>query len=296
MTARAMTYLGLLLGLLAFVGAGSLYTVNQIQQAIILQFGKPMDVVKDPGLHWKLPFIWDVEHYDKRVLDFNLPLEEPIAADQKKMLIDSFARYRITDPLKVFQTVRTETVIRQRIDALINSAMRSVVGQVPLTSLLSQEREQIMRDIRDQVNAETAQFGIEVIDVRIRRADLPEANSQAVYERMKSQREQEAKKIRSEGSEAAQRIRAAADRDKIVILADARREGEILRGEGEAESTRIYAEAANRDPEFYDFYRSLLAFRRSMEKQDTSMVLAPGSEFLRYFGKTPGSLDTSDAP
>ena len=296
MTTRAMTYLGLLLGLLAFVGAGSLYTVNQIQQAIILQFGKPMDVVKDPGLHWKLPFIWDVEHYDKRVLDFNLPLEEPIAADQKKMLIDSFARYRITDPLKVFQTVRTETVIRQRIDALINSAMRSVVGQVPLTSLLSQEREQIMRDIRDQVNAETAQFGIEVIDVRIRRADLPEANSQAVYERMKSQREQEAKKIRSEGSEAAQRIRAAADKDKIVILADARREGEILRGEGEAESTRIYAEAANRDPEFYDFYRSLLAFRRSMEKQDTSMVLAPGSEFLRYFGKTPGSLDTSDAP
>ncbi len=296
MTARAMTYLGLLLGLLAFVGAGSLYTVNQIQQVIILQFGKPVDVVKDPGLHWKLPFIWDVEHYDKRILDFNLPLEEPIAADQKKMLIDSFARYRITDPLKVFQTVRTETVIRQRIDALINSAMRSVVGQVPLISLLSQEREQIMRDIRDQVNAETAQFGIEVIDVRIRRADLPEANSQAVYERMKSQREQEAKKIRSEGSEAAQRIRAAADKDKIVILADARRKGEILRGEGEAESTRIYAEAANQDPEFYDFYRSLLAFRRSMEKQDTSMVLAPGSEFLRYFGKTPGSLDTSDAP
>lgn len=296
MTARAMTYLGLLLGLLAFVGAGSLYTVNQIQQVIILQFGKPMDVVKDPGLHWKLPFIWDVEHYDKRILDFNLPLEEPIAADQKKMLIDSFARYRIIDPLKVFQTVRTETVIRQRIDALINSAMRSVVGQVPLTSLLSQEREQIMRDIRDQVNAETAQFGIEVIDVRIRRADLPEANSQAVYERMKSQREQEAKKIRSEGSEAAQRIRAAADKDKIVILADARRKGEILRGEGEAESTRIYAEAANQDPEFYDFYRSLLAFRRSMAKQDTSMVLAPGSEFLRYFGKTPGSLDTSDAP
>ena len=296
MTARAMTYLGLLLGLLAFVGAGSLYTVNQIQQVIILQFGKPVDVVKDPGLHWKLPFIWDVEHYDKRILDFNLPLEEPIAADQKKMLIDSFARYRITDPLKVFQTVRTETVIRQRIDALINSAMRSVVGQVPLTSLLSQEREQIMRDIRDQVNAETAQFGIEVIDVRIRRADLPEANSQAVYERMKSQRDQEAKKIRSEGSEAAQRIRAAADKDKIVILADARRKGEILRGEGEAESTRIYAEAANQDPEFYDFYRSLLAFRRSMAKQDTSMVLAPGSEFLRYFGKTPGSLDTSDAP
>ena len=296
MTARAMTYLGLLLGLLAFVGAGSLYTVNQIQQVIILQFGKPVDIVKDPGLHWKLPFIWDVEHYDKRILDFNLPLEEPIAADQKKMLIDSFARYRIIDPLKVFQTVRTETVIRQRIDALINSAMRSVVGQVPLTSLLSQEREQIMRDIRDQVNAETAQFGIEVIDVRIRRADLPEANSQAVYERMKSQREQEAKKIRSEGSEAAQRIRAAADKDKIVILADARRKGEILRGEGEAESTRIYAEAANQDPEFYDFYRSLLAFRRSMEKQDTSMVLAPGSEFLRYFGKTPGSLDTSDAP
>ncbi|MEE1569141.1 MAG: protease modulator HflC, partial [Alphaproteobacteria bacterium] len=219
MTARAMTYLGLLLGLLAFVGAGSLYTVNQIQQVIILQFGKPVDVVKDPGLHWKLPFIWDVEHYDKRILDFNLPLEEPIAADQKKMLIDSFARYRIIDPLKVFQTVRTETVIRQRIDALINSAMRSVVGQVPLISLLSQEREQIMRDIRDQVNAETAQFGIEVIDVRIRRADLPEANSQAVYERMKSQREQEAKKIRSEGSEAAQRIRAAADKDKIVILA-----------------------------------------------------------------------------
>jgi len=285
--------MGGLLGLLAVVGASSLYTVNQIQQAIVLQFGKPVAVVKDPGLHWKMPFVWDVEYYDKRVLDFNLPLEEPIAADQKKMLIDSFARYRIIDPLKVFQTARSEAVIRQRIDTLTTSAMRSVVGQVPLISLLSDEREQIMRDIRDQVNAETAQFGIEVIDVRIRRADLPEANSQAIYERMKSQRDQAAKKIRSEGSEAAQRIRAEADKDKIVILADARREGEILRGEGEADSTRIYAEAADQDAEFYNFYRSLLAFRRSMGKDGTAMVLAPGSEFLRYFGKTPGSLNTS---
>ena len=285
--------MGVLLGLLAVVGASSLYTVNQIQQAIVLQFGKPVEVVKDPGLHRKMPFVWDVEYYDKRVLDFNLPLEEPISADQKKMLIDSFARYRIIDPLKAFQTARSEFVIRQRIDALINSAMRSVVGQVLLISLLSDEREQIMLDIRDQVNTEMAQFGIEVIDVRIRRADLPEANSQAIYERMKSQREQAAKKIRSEGSEAAQRIRAEADKDKIVILADARREGEILRGEGEANSTRIYAEAANQDAEFYNFYRSLLAFRRSMEKDGTAMVLAPGSEFLRYFGKTPGSLNTS---
>ena len=284
--------MGVLLGLLAVVGASSLYTVNQIQQAIVLQFGKPVEVVKDAGLHWKMPFVWDVEYYDKRVLDFNLPLEEPISADQKKMLIDSFARYRIIDPLKAFQTARSEFVIRQRIDALINSAMRSVVGQVPLISLLSDEREQLMRDIRDQVNAEMAQFGIEVIDVRIRRADLPEANSQAIYERMNSQREQAAKKIRSEGSEAAQRIRAEADKDKIVILADARREGEILRGEGEADSTRIYAEAADQDAEFYNFYRSLLAFRRSMEKDGTAMVLAPGSEFLRYFGKTPGSLNT----
>ena len=285
--------MGVLLGLLAVVGASSLYTVNQIQQAIVLQFGKPVEVVKEPGLHWKMPFVWDVEYYDKRVLDFNLPLEEPISADQKKMLIDSFARYRIIDPLKAFQTARSEFIIRQRIDALINSAMRSVVGQVPLISLLSDEREQIMLDIRDQVNTEMAQFGIEVIDVRIRRADLPEANSQAIYERMKSQREQAAKKIRSEGSEAAQRIRAEADKDKIVILADARREGEILRGEGEADSTRIYAEAADQDAEFYNFYRSLLAFRRSMEKDGTAMVLAPGSEFLRYFGKTPGSLNTS---
>jgi membrane protease subunit HflC len=281
--------MGIFLAVLAIVGSSSLYTVNQIQQVIVLQFGKPVDVVKDPGLHWKMPFVWEAVYYDKRVLDFNLPLEEPIAADQKKMLIDSFARYRITDPLKVFQTVRNETVIRQRIAPLINSAMRSVVGRVPLTSLLSEERERIMRDVRDQVNAETADLGIEVIDVRIRRADLPEANSQAIYERMKSQREQAAKKIRSEGSEAAQRIRAAADKDKIVILADANRGGEILRGEGEAESTRIYADAANQDPEFYDFYRSLLAFRRSMAKEDTTMVLAPGSEFLRYFGETPGT-------
>lgn len=295
MSARMMMIMGILLGALAIVGSSSLYTVNQIQQVIILQFGKPVDVVKDPGLHWKMPFVWEVVYYDKRVLDFNLPLEEPIAADQKKMLIDSFARYRITDPLKVYQAVRSETVIRQRIATLINSAMRSVVGQVPLTSLLSDERERIMRDIRDQVNAGTAELGIEVIDVRIRRADLPEANSQAIYERMKSQREQAAKKIRSEGSEAAQRIRAAADKDKIVILADAHRGGEILRGEGEAESTRIYADAANQDPEFYNFYRSLLAFRRSMEREDTTMVLAPGSEFLRYFGKTPGAPEISGA-
>jgi len=286
MSSKLIGVSGLALVVLAVAAFGSLYTVNQIQQAVVFQFGKPIRVVTDPGLHVKMPFVQNVEYYDKRVLDFNLPVQEPIAADQKKMLIDSFARYRIVDPLKVFQTVRTEAVIRMRIDGLINSAMRSVVGKVPVTSLLSKEREQIMLDIRNQVNSEVAQFGIEVVDVRIRRADLPSQNSQAIFERMKSQREQAAKKIRSEGAEAAQRIRAEADKDRTVILAEARKKGEILRGEGDAKSIDIYAEAFGRDVDFFDFYRSMQAYRKALGGDGTTMVLSPDSEFFRYFNKS----------
>ncbi|MBT5752574.1 MAG: protease modulator HflC, partial [Rhodospirillaceae bacterium] len=234
----------------------------------------------------KMPFVQNVDYYDKRVLDFNLPVQEPITDDQKKMLIDSFARYRIVDPLKVFQTVRTEAVIRTRIDGLINSAMRNVVGNVPLTSLLSKEREQIMLDIRNQVNGEVAQFGIEVIDVRIRRADLPSQNSQAIFERMKSQREQAAKKIRSEGAEAAQRIRAEADKNRTVILAEARKKGEILRGEGDGAKNDILAKAYGKDAVFFDFYRSMQSYRSALGSDGTTMVLSPDSEFFRYFNQS----------
>jgi len=286
MSTKFIGITGLALVILAVTAFGSLYTVNQIQQAVVFQFGKPIRVVADPGLHVKMPFVQNVEYYDKRVLDFNLPVQEPITDDQKKMLIDSFARYRIVDPLKVFQTVRTEAVIRTRIDGLINSAMRNVVGQVPLISLLSKEREQVMLDIRNQVNTEVAQFGIEVIDVRIRRADLPPQNSKAIFERMKSQREQAAKKIRSEGAEAAQRIRAEADKDRTVILAEARKKGEILRGEGDAKSIDIYADAFGRDADFFDFYRSMQAYRKALSGDGTTMVLSPDSEFFRYFNKS----------
>ncbi|MBT4770296.1 MAG: protease modulator HflC [Rhodospirillaceae bacterium] len=286
MSSKFIGITGLALVVLAVTAFGSLYTVNQIQQAVVFQFGKPIRIVTEPGLHVKMPFVQNVDYYDKRVLDFNLPVQEPITDDQKKMLIDSFARYRIVDPLKVFQTVRTEAVIRTRIDGLINSAMRNVVGNVPLTSLLSKEREQIMLDIRNQVNGEVAQFGIEVIDVRIRRADLPSQNSQAIFERMKSQREQAAKKIRSEGAEAAQRIRAEADKNRTVILAEARKKGEILRGEGDGAKNDILAKAYGKDAVFFDFYRSMQSYRSALGSDGTTMVLSPDSEFFRYFNQS----------
>jgi len=269
--------------LLFLTAYGSMFVVHQVQQVLVLQFGDPKRVIKDPGLKFKLPLIQNTVDYDKRVLDYDLPVEEIIASDQKRLVVDPFARYKILDPLKFYQTVRNENGIRNRLNSIIIAALRRVVGGVQLSSLLTDKRQSIMSDIRDEVNREAQRFGIEVIDVRIRRADLPEANSLAIYDRMESEREKEAREYRAQGQEASKRIRSIADRDKTVILAQARKKAQILRGEGDSQSIRIYAKAFKKDPEFFAFYRSMEAYKESLSDESTTMVLSPNSDFFKYF-------------
>ena len=277
------TVIIIFLFLLFLTAYGSMFVVHQVQQVLVLQFGDPKRVIKEPGLKFKLPLIQNTVDYDKRILDYDLPVEEIIASDQKRLVVDPFARYKILDPLKFYQTVRNENGIRNRLNSIIIAALRRVVGGVELSSLLTDKRQSIMSDIRDEVNREAQRFGIEVIDVRIRRADLPEANSLAIYDRMKSEREKEAREYRAQGQEASKRIRSIADRDKTVILANARKKGQILKGEGDSRSIKIYANAFKKDPEFFMFYRSMQAYKESLSDESTTMVLSPNSDFFKYF-------------
>tara|TARA_B100001146_G_C16194661_1_gene440996 strand:- start:2532 stop:3407 length:876 start_codon:yes stop_codon:yes gene_type:complete len=277
------TVIIIFLFLLFLTAYGSMFVVHQVQQVLVLQFGDPKRVIKEPGLKFKLPLIQNTVDYDKRILDYDLPVEEIIASDQKRLVVDPFARYKILDPLKFYQTVRNENGIRNRLNSIIIAALRRVVGGVKLSSLLTDKRQSIMSDIRDEVNREAQRFGIEVIDVRIRRADLPEANSLAIFDRMKSEREKEAREYRAQGQEASKRIRSIADRDKTVILANASKKGQILRGEGDSQSIKIYANAFNKDPEFFMFYRSMQAYKESLSDESTTMVLSPNSDFFKYF-------------
>ena len=268
----------------------STYKVREDQQAILLQLGEPIKVVNqwgsdEPGLRFKTPFVQNVEYFEKRVLDFNAPAEEMILGDQKRLVVDAFIRYRIIDPLRFFQSVGNEAIARARLGAILNASTRQVLGTVELITVLSGERAQLMTEIRDQVNRQSTGFGVDVIDVRIRRADLPEENSQAVYQRMQTEREREAKEFRAQGEEESQRIRSRADRERVVLLAEAERESQILRGEGDAEANRISREAYGRDTEFYAFYRAMQAYRQALGDGDTSMVLSPDSEFFRFFGE-----------
>lgn len=279
---------GLVILVLAVATFASLFTVNQAQQALVLQFGNPMQVITEPGLKVKLPFVQEVAYYDKRVLDYDAPTEEVIAEDQKRLVVDPFVRYRITDPLKFRQAVGTEMRLRARLKSMTSNAMRGVVGKVRMLDLLTGKRAQIMRDIRDVMNQESGAFGIKVIDVRVRRVDLPAANSQAIFERMKSEREREAKEFRAQGAEAAQRIRSLAERNRTVLLAQARKKGEILRGDGDSLSIKIYADAFGKDMEFFSFYRSMQAYRESLGGEGTTMVLSPDGEFFRYFKELSG--------
>lgn len=277
------TVIIIFLFLLFLTAYGSMFVVHQVQQVLVLQFGDPKRVIKEPGLKFKLPLIQNTVDYDKRILDYDLPVEEIIASDQKRLVVDPFARYKILDPLKFYQTVRNENGIRNRLNSIIIAALRRVVGGVELSSLLTDKRQSIMSDIRDEVNREAQRFGIEVIDVRIRRADLPEANSLAIYDRMKSEREKEAREYRAQGQEASKRIRSIADRDKTVILANASKKGQILKGEGDSQSIKIYANAFKKDPEFFMFYRSMQAYKESLSDESTTMVLSPNSDFFKYF-------------
>jgi membrane protease subunit HflC len=284
----------ILLGILAaaiFTAASTLFTVHQTQQVLITQFGEPRRVIQEPGLHWKLPFIQSVISFDRRLLDFDAPGEEVILGDQRRLIVDSFTRYRITDPLRFFQTVgATEAGIRARLNSIVTSSLRRVLGNEPLLSVLSTDRARIMGEIRRQVNEEARQFGIAVEDVRIRRADLPGENTQAILSRMQSERERVAREARAEGAEVAQRVRASAERERTVLIAEAQAQADILRGQGEQEAIRIFAEAFQRDPAFFQFWRTMQAYREAFSEGDTRMVLTPDSEFFRFFRESPNSL------
>jgi len=267
-----------------FVTLSAAFVIDQREQGLVLQFGEPKRVIQDAGLFFKLPFIQQVVRFDKRLLDYDNVPEEVIASDQKRLVVDAFARYHIVDPLKFYQTVGTELALRPRLGSVINSTLRQVLGTVPLQEVVSEKRSDLMLQIRDIVRTEAAGFGIKVEDVRIKRADLPEANSEAIYRRMQTERQQEAAELRAKGAEQAQKIRAEANRQKVVIVAEAERDSQILRGAGEGEMNRIFADAFGRDPEFFSFYRSMQAYQEALTGDDTTMVLSPDSDFFRYFG------------
>jgi modulator of FtsH protease HflC len=261
----------------------SLFIVDQTESALVLQFGQPRREVRKPGLWFKRPFVENVVYYDNRVLDFEPPPEEVIVSDQKRLVVDSYARYRIIDPLLFYQTVGTEAGVRARLAAIVNGSLRRVLGNVTLSDILSVKRPAIMIQIRDEVGQEAKNFGIVVVDVRLRRADLPEENSEAIYARMKSERQQQAAQYRGEGAEAAQTVRANAERERTVILAEAQRDAQRVRGDGDAQAVKIYADAYSRDKQFFAFYRSLQAYRTALVSKDTSFLLSPDSSFFRFF-------------
>ena len=269
----------------------SIFIVDEREQALVLQFGEPVDEIQEPGLHFKLPFVQNVSYFDRRVLDLDSPVQEIIAADQERLVVDTFARYRITNPLAFFQSVGSIAGAQSRLSTVLNSATRRVLGEVPYLTIVRDDRASLMARIRDQVNREADSFGMEIVDVRIRRADLPEANSQAIFQRMQTEREREATEIRAQGEEAAQRIRSRADREVTVLVADATREGEQIRGEGDAERTAIFADAFGRDPEFFSFYRSMQAYEAGFSS-GASLVISPESDFFRYFGDQQGGTLT----
>ena len=283
MNRRLFLILGVAIIVLGVVVASAAFTVHQTRQAIVLQFGEPKRVVTDPGLNWKLPFIQNVLFYENRVLNLDPPVESILLADQKRVLVDAFARYRIIDALEFFKTVRTEGGVRQRLGPIVNASLRGVLGNATLASVLSEERAEIMLEIRDTVNAPAKRFGIQLVDVRIRRADFPDEISQAVYGRMNSEREREAAEFRAQGFEQAQRIRATADREATVIRAEAEKEAEIERGKGEGSRTRILNDAFGQDTDFFNFYRSMKAYEASLSGDSTYMVLSPDSEFFDFF-------------
>ena len=265
----------------------ALFIVNQAEQALVLRFGAVRETVTEPGLHVKWPFVDQVVFYDARLLGIDPPAEEVILADQKRIVVDTYTRYRISDPLVFYRAVRDEDGARARLREIINSAVRKVLGNQSLPSVLSPAREGIMHRIEQQVDAEAHPLGVSVVDVRIRRADLPPATSQAIYKRMQSERQREAAEARAQGQEKAQEIKAGADRERTVILAEAQRQAQILRGEGDAQATRILAQAYSQDSQFFNYYRSFEAYRQALDPADTTYVLAPDSDFFRFFAKAP---------
>ncbi|MCC6888408.1 MAG: protease modulator HflC [Hyphomicrobiales bacterium] len=272
-----------ILGLVALIIVyGSIFTVYQTRQAIVVQLGQPVRVITQPGLHFKYPLIETVIHIDKRILDLENPAQEVIASDQKRLVVDAFARYKITDPLRFYQTVGSVEGANSRLSTLLNSALRRVLGENTLTHVVRDDRAALMGRVREQLEGEAKDLGIAIVDVRIRRADLPDQNSQAVYQRMQTERQREAAEFRAMGSQRAQEIRARADRDVTVLLAEAQAKADAIRGEGEGERNRIFADAFGRDRDFFAFYRTMQAYEAAL-RGDTRMLLKPDSDFFRYF-------------
>jgi modulator of FtsH protease HflC len=277
------------------IGVGSLFSVHQTEQALVLRFGEAIRVITQPGLNTKWPLIDRVVYIDKRVLDLEAPVQEVIASDQKRLIVDAFVRYRVYDPLKFYQTVNSIEGANSRLSTLIISSLRRVLGESSFIKVVRDERPQLTGRMREQVDREAAGMGISVVDLRIRRADLPEQNSQAVYQRMQTERQREAAEFRALGDQRAQEIRARADRDVTVIVAEANSKSEEIRGDGDAERNAIFAAAFSRDEDFFGFYRTIQAYEKGFDSEDTRMVLKPNSEFFQYFGSQAGAPKNSRA-
>lgn len=269
---------------IALVALMSLYTVDQAEQALVVRLGRPVDVARDPGLHLKFPLIDSVIFYDTRLLPLDPPLEQIILGDQKRLEVQVYARYSIADPLLYYQSVRTLEQARSQLSQIVSAALRRALGQAMLSALLSDQRRAITDIILNETIAKAKPLGIAVADVRIRRADLPPETSQAIYDRMKSERQRQAKELRAQGYEWAQEIQSRADRDRTVILSEAQRQSLTTRGQGDAEANRIYAQAFGRDPKFFEFYRAMQTYRQSLADSNPTLVLSPSSELLKYFG------------
>ncbi len=293
---------GVLTGFLMIVAAAgavavlfSAFIVDQTHKAIVLQFGEPVQVITEPGLYWRTPFVQTVVQFDKRILDLETDTQEVIASDQKRLVVDAFARYRILDPLAFYRAFRSEEGARPRLTAIVDSTIRTVLGRAAFIDVIRTKRAELMRQTKTLVNDEMQNFGVEMVDVRMRRADLPEANSQAIYKRMRTEREREAAELRAQGSEQSQRIKSTADKDVTVLVANANREAEQTRGVGDEERNRIYAEAFSKDKDFFAFYRSMQAYDEALKGSHTRIVMSPTSEFFRYFNAPSGKTGSGAA-
>ena len=289
-------FIGTLLGLGALALYASAFIVHQNEQALVLRFGNPQQVITTPGLKWKVPFVDTVDYFDKRILDLDTSEQEVTASDQQRLIVDAYARYRITDPLKFYQNVRYEERVRQVVGPLVESEIRRVLGGATLQEVVKDKRESLMKLIAAQVNKEGKDYGLEVVDVRIKRADLPQENLVKVFDRMKADRVREATELRAQGEAESNRIRANADRAVTIIKAEATRQSDTIRGEGEGERNRIFAEAFGKDADFFRFYRSMQAYSEALKPGDTRMVLSPDSEFFRYFQDPSGGGTGTSSP
>ena len=266
----------------------ALFIVRQTQQTLILQFGDPIRIIQKPGLNIKIPLIQTAIYYDVRILEFDAEVEEVILSDQKRLLVDAFIRYKIVDPLKFYQAVGNENGFKARVTGLLSGSLRRVMGGDPLEVVLSQDRTSLMEEIQEGINLEAVNFGVSIVDVRIKRADLPKANSEAIFGRMRAEREKEARQFRAEGAEESQKIKAKAEKNKVIIVAEAKKESQIIKGLGDEEAVKIYANAFNKDKEFFAFYRSMEAYKQAFleGEDDPTLILSPDSDFFKYFNKS----------